>query len=286
MVRSTSRSAPLVRALGPEMRHARFGRLREHANAERDERLEQGAEERAITRNGRRAFPTQESAGVDPGEADGQRGVGEVVLGGERQPGEMVRGRCPRRERVEDPQPLESVAVGDGRRLGRFGGLAGGGSVADLLVARGRRSRCRVRLEPPPQRLWAADLRPELGEDDIEWLGDAPLDVLLTHDAPAGMEPKIGSFEVLPPRTAEAAWRTRWFVLTAMRATHPRLVLHGHWHVRQSRQETDHDGSEYRVEGLASDQEANPSAWGVLELPSLVFKGGDEISRKFNRPRR
>lgn len=119
----------------------------------------------------------------------------------------------------------------------------------------------------------------ELGEDDIARLGDAPLDVLVTHDVPLGMEPRLQFIEEIPPKTEEAARRTRSLVLRALRVTQAKLVLHGHWHRRNRLTARDADGQTFRVEGLASDVEASTDSWGVLHLPSLEFQGGDEVAQ-------
>lgn len=113
----------------------------------------------------------------------------------------------------------------------------------------------------------------ELGDKDVERLGNAPLDVLVTHDAPAGMEPTSGV--PLRHETEERSRFTRVRVLRALQSTRPQLVLHGHWHVRH-RMDVDHDGHAYRIEGLADD-EAGAASWGVLDLATLAFKDGTEI---------
>jgi len=48
------------------------------------------------------------------------------------------------------------------------------------------------------------------------------------------------------------------------------LVVHGHWHVRNSHHIEEPTGRMIRVEGLASDQEGNGTAWGVLDLGDLT----------------
>lgn len=100
--------------------------------------------------------------------------------------------------------------------------------------------------------------------EDVEALGSDPLDVLVTHDVPAGVT-MVSSF-VLPPLDEEMGRRVRTLVRKAVDVTRPQLVLHGHWHQRASNLL---DG--VRVEGLAADVQGDRSAWGVLELPSLAF---------------
>ena len=97
--------APTV---GAEVVRARIVALGEGADGERDERFEGGAEERAVPRDhyvGRLAL--DETGRGDPQEAGGERRVGEVVLRAGAQCREVVRGREPRLEWVEDPQAFE-----------------------------------------------------------------------------------------------------------------------------------------------------------------------------------
>lgn len=126
-----------------------------------------------------------------------------------------------------------------------------------------------------PGRSWWPQ-REEVGDHDVTRLGEAPLDVLVTHEAPAGMEPPPRF--IVPRSTDDRSRESRVRVLRAMRATHPRLVLHGHWHTRSSKVVEDHDGTVFRVEGLASDEEASGESWGVLDLPSLTFNDGVHVT--------
>jgi hypothetical protein len=142
----------------------------------------------------------------------------------------------------------------------RFGGLGGAFSVD-----------WRTRM---PGRTWWP-YKEELHDEDVERLGEAPLDVLVTHEAPAGMEPP-SPFK-LARQTDERARLTRARILRAMRRAHPALVLHGHWHLRQSMVVEDHDGHVFRIEGLASDQEANGTSWGVLDLATLELRDGTSL---------
>ena len=118
----------------------------------------------------------------------------------------------------------------------------------------------------------------ELHEADVDRLGDAPLDVLVTHEAPLGAEPQ-GTM-VIGPADQLAAERTRLLLRRAVEATQPALVLHGHWHQRQTVNlkfgapaSSERRGA--RVEGLASDVEADGRSWGVLDLATLQLRDGE-----------
>ena len=66
------------------------------------------------------------------------------------------------------------------------------------------------------------------GADDVARLGAEPLDVLIAHDAPAGVE-LLSSWR-LPAEDQVRADEVRALVAQATMATSPRLVIHGHWH--------------------------------------------------------
>ena len=115
----------------------------------------------------------------------------------------------------------------------------------------------------------------EAQADDVTRLGRKRLDVLFTHDAPEGAQPVQAS--TLGPSDESQSQVSRVRIREAVEATRPRLVVHGHWHVRQTRVFSITQGTQsVRVEGLASDQERDGGAWGILELPSLEFTDGRE----------
>ena len=63
---------------------------------------------------------------------------------------------------------------------------------------------------------------------DVARLGLDPLDVLITHDAPAGVN-LLSSWK--PPAADQVrADEVRWLIAQAVTTTTPRLVVHGHWH--------------------------------------------------------
>lgn len=87
-----------------------------------------------------------------------------------------------------------------------------------------------------PNRDWMTpnwDVWPDLEEpttEDVERLGTGALDVLITHDAPAGTEVVAGL--VLPPELEELTKISRQLLLQAVNNTCPSLVFCGHWHQR------------------------------------------------------
>lgn len=99
-------------------------------------------------------------------------------------------------------------------------------------------------------------------ESDVDRLGDEPLDVLATHAAPAAVAfPSPPVPLRLPGTIAEDSRRTRCLLDTAVSRTKPRLVVHGHHHLRHRAQLPG-----YRVEGLAHDKAVGPGACAVLDL--------------------
>lgn len=114
---------------------------------------------------------------------------------------------------------------------------------------------------------------------DVDALGTAPLDVLVAHDAPAGVP--LEGFR-LPAEDEVRSDEVRRLVRAATEATRPRLVLHGHWHRRHSYElawPVEQDGQlawrSAEVEGLAADVQGDYQAWGVLDLAPLRFSGGE-----------
>jgi len=98
----------------------------------------------------------------------------------------------------------------------------------------------------------------EVQPEDVERLSAAPLDVLLTHDAPLGAEPQPPFATIHPLEDEHRAWVSRRLLLDAIEATRPTLVLHGHWHHRNS-QVIELPDCAVRVEGLASNLEGDAS---------------------------
>lgn len=117
--------------------------------------------------------------------------------------------------------------------------------------------------------------------DDVEALGTEPLDVLVCHDAPEGVNQPEVDIVTLPTQylQVESASRTnRLLIEQARRATRPALVLHGHHHHRY-RASINGDGVRSMVEGLGCDTDGNGDAWGVLDLPDLKLADGWAVTR-------
>lgn len=68
--------------------------------------------------------------------------------------------------------------------------------------------------------------------DDVEALGTEPLDVLITHDVPAGID--VETMFDLPEAIEREANIVRSLLRDAVRATEPKLVFSGHWHQRRT----------------------------------------------------
>lgn len=72
----------------------------------------------------------------------------------------------------------------------------------------------------------------EVHPADVARLGHEPLDVLITHEVPAGVDVRYGF--TLPDHLEFASYESRRLVREAVRTTRPRLVFSGHWHQRIS----------------------------------------------------
>ncbi|MGY3567788.1 metallophosphoesterase family protein [Sinomonas sp. RB5] len=102
--------------------------------------------------------------------------------------------------------------------------------------------------------LWAAEEEPTEAEAAllVENAAGRRLDILLTHDAPAGVtglrDPD------LPPELAARAHVTRELLQRVVDTLRPRIVLCGHWHVRYTDLLQWQDGSCTKVEVLAADE--------------------------------
>jgi len=120
---------------------------------------------------------------------------------------------------------------------------------------------------------WATET---ITDNDVETLvdraGASGVDVLLTHDAPA-LPPSISPLgdPVIDADCAPSVGE----IARATELLAPRLLLHGHYHVRYSGQH-----GMARVEGLAADEQAGKfgSSWCALELPTLTVLGAAELA--------
>lgn len=146
----------------------------------------------------------------------------------------------------------------------RFGALGGAYSTDRMHRREGRD-------------LWASLEAPT--RDDVLRLGNAPLDVLVTHDAP--LESPLGS-RAITPYDEQCARQVRRLISEAVWRTEPALLVHGHWHQRYSYQ-MDHVRP-VRVEGFACNDAARwklgvpeTDSYGLLALPGLEVTGGETL---------
>jgi hypothetical protein len=100
-----------------------------------------------------------------------------------------------------------------------------------------------------------------VSQEDVDRLGDGPLDVLVTHAAPSTVDRPHRRLPVPEDIIADAV-QVRARLDQAVRRTRPRLVVHGHYHQRLTAELTG-----LSVEGLAHDKSAPAEALAVLELP-------------------
>lgn len=68
--------------------------------------------------------------------------------------------------------------------------------------------------------------------EDVAALGTEPLDVLVTHDVPAGID-VITSMDI-PEAIERESYIVRALLRDAVRATGPKFVFSGHWHQRRT----------------------------------------------------
>ncbi|NKX55973.1 metallophosphoesterase family protein [Arthrobacter mobilis] len=72
----------------------------------------------------------------------------------------------------------------------------------------------------------------EVVPEDVERLGNGELDVLITHEVPAGID--VISELDLPEALERDSYASRLLVRDAVRNTKPALVFSGHWHQRRT----------------------------------------------------
>lgn len=153
----------------------------------------------------------------------------------------------------------------------RFGALGGATSIDR-------------RVRTPGWSWWATEM---IWPEDVERLGAGKLDVLCTHEAPEGVCQPGVDLITLPVRLLQEeadSRECRRLVERARRTTKPALLLHGHHHMRY-RKIMDLDDVVTVVEGLGCDMDGNGGAWGILDIPSLGFADGWEISKAASQGR-
>ena len=111
---------------------------------------------------------------------------------------------------------------------------------------------------------------------DVARLGAEPLDVLIAHDAPAGLD--LAAWR-LPAEDEFRADLVRSLISTAIETTIPRIVFHGHWHHAHDtelswidRVTTERSGAiaweSTRTIGLSCDGDTI-GGWLILDLATL-----------------
>ena len=94
---------------------------------------------------------------------------------------------------------------------------------------------------------WWRDEEPTRADAD-KLLSGGPVDLLITHDAPAGVA--VQSKFDLPPEMIERAGRTRALLREVVDTLAPPHVFCGHWHQRRVQTLCHHGGSVTRVDVL------------------------------------
>lgn len=108
-------------------------------------------------------------------------------------------------------------------------------------------------------------------EADVQRLGGAPLDVLVTHDAPSWC-PLEGAPAVSASVDRDTR-RNRGLIDRAVHATRPALVLHGHWH-RAHQMPADATVGRPAVVGLGAEDGPASSLLTLLDV-STAGTGAD-----------
>jgi hypothetical protein len=145
----------------------------------------------------------------------------------------------------------------------RVGGLGGAYSVDRAWRREGRD-------------LWADDEEPT-AEQAEQLIDGGDLDVLITHDVPAGVPMRPG-LDVSPEIVAHAD-RTRILLRETVDRLVPRHVFSGHWHQRVVAEISHPDGRVTRVDVLASEQSKTGNGIVVhpgeppLRIEPLIIRG-------------
>lgn len=111
-------------------------------------------------------------------------------------------------------------------------------------------------------------------EEAEKLIAGGPVDVLLTHDAPAGV-PVVGIFELAPEAEARAN-ETRVLLRDVVETLHPPLVFCGHWHQRRVHQLPHASGATTTVHVLADENSRAGNAvllWpDTLKVEPLIIR--------------
>lgn len=151
----------------------------------------------------------------------------------------------------------------------KFGGLGGAISV-DQAWRKKQEAETGQRIWWPQESVSGAH---------VTRLGTHRLDVLFTHDVPAGAEP-VGHYKMRPDIDA-LTLPSKTLVAEACRNTNPTYALHGHWH-QWNYQQWGPDTYPTQVIGLDADVNCEKLtdylwAWGIYDTSDKVFKAGWQI---------
>jgi hypothetical protein len=135
---------------------------------------------------------------------------------------------------------------------------------------------------------WWSNEMPD--HSDLARLGALQFDVLITHDAPAGIDLAASR---LPAEDQVRADEARSLIATAVEATVPQIVFHGHWHQAHDTElswidpvTTEQSGAltwqSTRVIGLSCDGDP-AGGWLVLDLSTLDVQWPTPIDAEYTR---
>lgn len=116
----------------------------------------------------------------------------------------------------------------------------------------------------------------EVLPEHVDALGDDPLDVLITHEVPAGV-PVVSTLDV-PMTLAERADVGRGLIRDAVERTRPAVAICGHWHQRVTHDLRRSNGGITRVEVLSEEHTAGNAV--VLDLDDLSVRPLGELWRE------
>src|ERR1700728_625410 len=139
-----------------------------HPYAERDQGLEEGAEEGAIAHQELfGALAPEKRTGVNSGQVSRQRRISKMVLGCLGETAEPISRRQPPRNWVDEVETFKHVSVGDGGRLRRLLCLSRGRRTQQFVVGRGGGGSRGICREPCRKCGGSADREAEFGEITI-----------------------------------------------------------------------------------------------------------------------
>lgn len=104
----------------------------------------------------------------------------------------------------------------------------------------------------------------EVKQEDVDKLGDLPLDYLITHDAPASVQLESIFGELEPEKS-------RALIQQAVDRTTPRRVFSGHWHQRRDKKALRADGSHSEVHVLNKENTAGNFVILDLEYDKIAW---------------